>query len=94
MSIIFILFFNLTIVIFNFYLVWKLLKFKRYLELVNCRLNKTNLMLPLTLSETSMAILLTALEVKNIKSNYIQIVIKTLQIKQLISLLNFIYKLQ
>jgi len=93
MSLIFILFFNICLFLLNIYILWQLLRLKKYLKVVNHRLNYLNQNLPLILKEIPLSILTTALEVKQFKEKYINLKDNLNKIQKILTISRIIYKI-
>ena len=93
MSLIFILSFNICLFLLNIYLLWQLLRLKKYLKVVNHRLNYLNQHLPLILKEIPLSILTTALEIKQFKEKYINLKDNLNKIQKILTISRIIYKI-
>lgn len=93
MSLIFILSFNTSLFLLNVYLLWQLLRLKKYLKLINNRLNYINQHLPLILKEIPLSILTTALEIKQFKEKYINLKDNLNKIQKILTISRIIYKI-
>lgn len=93
MSLKFIILFNLMIVFLNCYLLWKLVQFNNYLSRLNHVLLKINQNSTLILKEIPLTILLTGLEIQKFRTNYINLKIRIKNIKKIIIITQFIYKI-
>jgi len=83
---------NLSLVLLNFFLVWKIWQFKDFLVEINIILNQLNHNLPMLLKEVPLLILLTALEVKNLKLKYVKFKHSFQQIQKVILISQIIYR--
>ena len=93
MPFIFVVIFNLIIVIINLFICFKLWYFRRCLISLNKRLETINEVLPLALKEVSLSILLTGFEVQKIKNNYVKLEEKVMALQQTKIVIFFIYRL-
>lgn len=83
---------NLSLVGLNCFIFWKICQFKSFLLEINVVLNQLNQNLPMLLKEVPLLILLTALEVKNIKLKYIKFKHNFQQIQKVILISQIIYR--
>lgn len=93
MSLIFILSFNLCISLTNIYLIWQLLRLKKYLKVVNNRLNYLNQSLPLILKEIPLFILTNALTIKQFKEKYINLKDNLNKMQKILTISRIIYQI-
>ncbi|MBD2392799.1 hypothetical protein H6G11_00830 [Cyanobacterium aponinum FACHB-4101] len=93
MSLIFILSFNIFICVINFYLLWQLIRIRKYLKTLNNRLFYINKNLPLIIKEVSLSILTTALEIKKIKEKYRQLKNNISNVQKILTISRIIYKI-
>lgn len=93
MSLIFILSFNIFICIINLYLLWQIIRIKKYLNTLNTRLVYINKNLPLIIKEVSLSILTTALEIKKIKEKYRRLKNNINNVQKILTISRIIYKI-
>jgi hypothetical protein len=93
MSVKIIVFLNLVIVVINFYLIWKLTQLRNYLLNFNETLLELNDNLLLILKEIPLVILLTGLEIKKFRSDYVNLKTKIKNIQKIIVITKLIYKI-
>lgn len=93
MSLIFILSFNIFIFIINLYLLWQIIRIKKYLNTLNTRLVYINKNLPLIIKEVSLSILTTALEIKKIKEKYRRLKNNINNVQKILTISRIIYKI-
>lgn len=93
MSLKFVIIFNLILCGLNFYILWKLIEFKKYLFNINTILIKLNYNLFIILKEIPLTILLTALEIEKVKNNYSLWQIKIRNTQKIIIITKFIYQI-
>lgn len=77
----------------NFYILWKLIQFRKYLSKLNENLIQINYNLELVLKEIPLNILLTALEIKQFKHNYILGKINLKKTQDLIIIIKLTYRI-
>jgi hypothetical protein len=93
MSFKFVVFVNLIIVFLNFYFLWKLIQFNNYLFNLNNLLSQINSNANLILKEIPLTILLTGLEIKKFRTDFINFKTKIKNIQKIIIITKFIYRI-
>jgi hypothetical protein len=93
MSFKFVVFVNLIIVFLNFYFLWKLIQFNNYLFNLNNLLSQINSNANLILKEIPLTILLTGLEIKKFRTDYINLKTKIKNTQKIIIITKFIYRI-
>lgn len=85
--------FNVSLAIFNIYLISKIYQFKIYVSRFNQFFEQVNQTLPLLLKEIPLSILILGLETKNFKANYQKVTAYQQTIKQLILMIQLFSRL-